>query len=150
MGTLRLHPKDCERFSVPEVIDFDLTAIGVRQRKAFETATKKPLGWLFDQMQGVPELDEAGNPIPDPVFDEAGEPVIDETTGEQKVEPRLTTDPDAIVMFVWLVLWGHGVRVPWDDFDVREIGLRLNFADGSGESGKADEPPAESSNPTTD
>lgn len=149
MGTLRLHPKDCEKYGVAELVEFEVYGFGIRQRKAFEKATGRTLRWMFDQIEGVPELDEHSNPIP--------EPVIDEETGEQKVdngepvfEPRLVTDPDAIVMFVWLVLWGEGVRVPWPDFDVREIGLRLNFSsDSSGEPGK-DEAPTDSESSTTD
>lgn len=149
MGTLRLSESDREKYGQPELIEFDLAGTGVRQRAALERETKRSYRWLLDQLSGVPELDEHQNPIPE----------LDEETGEPKLvdgEPvvKLTTDPDAIAMFVWLVLWGKGVRVPWETFDIAEIGLRLNFSsdtgsDTGGEPGKDEEPAADSESSTT-
>jgi hypothetical protein len=36
---IRLHPSDCERLGVPEVIDFDTTQIGLREAAALQKVT---------------------------------------------------------------------------------------------------------------
>lgn len=144
MGYIKLHPKDAEKYGAPEEIPFDLTTIGTRQRAAVESASKHSLRWMFDQLAGVPELDEAGNPIP--------VPVIDPETGEQKVEngepvftERLTRHGDAIAMIAWMALWGIGIKVPWDTFNPIEAGLIVRAFDedeADDDSGKADQPEA--------
>lgn len=148
MGTIRLHPDDCAKYGAPEEIEFNLAALGVRQRSALEKASKRSVRWMFDQLAGVPELDEHGNPIP--------VPVIDRETGEQKVESgepvyteKLARDGEAVAMLVWAALWGIGIRPPWNTFDVQEFGLQILAAgddeDDDDDSGKAEEPEMESS-----
>lgn len=148
MGYLKLHPKDREKYGAPERIPFDFTTIGVRQRSAVEAAAKRPLRWMYDQLAGVPALDEHNNPIP--------VPVIDPETGEQQVEngepvftPRLTTHGDAFGMLVWMSLWGIGIKVPWDGFDIIESGLEINGGspDDEGDPGKDDRPETEPTSP---
>lgn len=150
MSSIRLHPADCEKYRAPEVLEFELAAIGVRQRSALQKASKRSLSWMFDQLSGVPELDEQGNAIP--------EPVIDPETGEQQVEngvpvvtERLTRDPEAVAMLVWMVLWGAGIHTPWDTFDIREIGLKITLGAGDEdeEQGKDEEQPTSSEATTT-
>jgi hypothetical protein len=145
MGTITLHPKDCARLGVTGPIPFNLVEVGIRQRTAFETATKRPYGWLIDQLRGVPELDEHNNPIPVPVLNEDSSPKLDENN-EPVVRMRLTRHPDALPMLVWLALWGHGIRVPWDDkdgevvFDLIADGLRINYgADETEEDGEEED-----------
>ena len=53
----------------------------------------------------------------------------------------------AMAAVVWLTLRGVGIRVPWDDFDVQYVGLRINWGDDEdskeeeGDEGKAPESP---------
>lgn len=148
MGYIKLHPADREKYGVPEEIPFDWAAIGVRQRAALERETKRSYRWMTDQLEGVPELDENQNPIP--------EPVIDPATGEQKIEngepvftPRLKRDGEALAMFVWMAMWGIGVRVPWDTFEIRQNGLEI-LGDGEGDEGKAEAPETDSASTTND
>lgn len=154
MGYIKLNPKDAEKYGVDERVDFDLTAIGLRQRAAFEQGANGPgrsLRWLFDQLSGVPKLDEAGNPIPIPVLDDAGEPVFEDDGVTPKVTPQLTRDPEAVAMLIWLALWGVGVRSPWEMFDVRVDGLDFGFADeGDEDLGKGDEPTTDSASTPSD
>lgn len=138
MGSVTLHPKDRAKYDAPEVIPFELDEIGVKQRAAFERASGKSLKWFYNQLAGVPELDEAGNAIPEPVFNADGTPKLSED-GTPVVRPRLTRDPEALAMLAWLALWGHGIRVPYDTFDIIEIGLRIDLGsdDGDVDEGKA-------------
>lgn len=148
MGYITLHPDDQAKYGAPPVIPFDLSAVGVRQRAALEKASKRSLRWMLDQLQGVPELDENDNPIAVPVFEDDGVTPVFEADGvTQAVVPRLTRDGEAIAMVVWLALWGIGIKVPWDTFDPREVGLviRAGDPDDEGDSGKDEEPAAESS-----
>lgn len=144
MGSVTLHPKDCEKYGVSEPIPFDLGGVGVRQRAAFEKATKRSYSWLLDQLRGVPDLDEAGNAIPEPVFDRDGTPKLNDD-GSPVVRMKLTRDPEALAMVAWLALWGHGIRVPWNDrdgnvvFDVRDIGLRIDFGSDEDDDDEVDE-----------
>lgn len=149
MGYIKLHPADREKYGAPERIPFDFTAVGVRQRAALERETKKSYRWLIDQLEGVPELDEAGNPIPVPVLDDEGKPVLNED-GTEKVEPKLKRDGEAIAMFIWMMLWGAGVKVPWSTFDIRDDGLEIHSDGEDGESGKGDQPETDSASTTTD
>jgi hypothetical protein len=143
MPSIRLHPKDCEKYGAPEVIDIDFQAIGMRQRSAVEKASGKSLRWMYEQLQGVPELDEHQNPIP----------VTDRTTGElvlvdgQPV-PRLQVDPEAWVMLVWMALWGNGIKVPWNDFDIIESGFVFTDEAEDEDPGKG-EAPTDSESTTT-
>lgn len=148
MGSVRLNPKDRAKYGGPEVMQFDLDEIGVKQRSAFEKATKKPLRWFYAQLSGVPELDEAGNAIPEPVLERDGTPRLNED-GTPAVRARLTRDPEVWAMLAWLALWGEGVKVPYDTFDVIEHGLRIDF--GSDEDDEVDEgkAPATDSESTT-
>lgn len=141
MAHIRLNPKDAEKYGCPEVVEFDFDAIGIRQRAAVEKATGYRLGWMLEQLSGVAELDENGNGIPVPVVDDDGNPVLNDD-GTPKVTEKLTTDPEARAMLVYLVLWGAGVRVPWDDFDVRLRGLEIDYgsADDSGKGEPAESP----------
>ena len=151
MPTIRLNPKDCERYGAPAAIDVDFEAIGLRQRSALEKASKRSLRWMYDQLSGVPELDDNQNPIPVPVIDpETGEQEIE--NGEPVFTPKLTRDPDAFLMLVWMALWGIGIHTPWETFDVIENGLRLDRSDSDGgedEPGKGEEQPTDSENTTT-
>ncbi len=134
MGSIRLHPSDREKYKTPDVIPFELGNIGVRQRAAFEKATKRSLKWLYEQLAGVPELDDAGNAIPEPVFNDDGSPKVTDD-GSPVVRPRMTRDPETVAMLVWLALWGVGIRVPWNDrdgnpvFEIREVGIHLDLSD---------------------
>lgn len=151
MPSIRMHPSDCAKYGAPEVIEIDFQAIGLRQRAAVEKASKRPLRWMYDQLAGVPELDEHQNPIPIPVIDpETGKQEIKD--GEPVFTPRLTRDPEAILMLVWMALWGIGIRTDWDAFDVVENGLWLNRSDSDDEepdSGKGEEQPTDSESSTT-
>lgn len=153
MGYIRLNPKDAEKFGVDERVHFEFTAIGVRQRSAFEKGAdgpKRSFRWLLDQLAGVPELDENQNPIPVPVYNLDGTPKLGDD-GEPEMTPKLSRDLEAVAMFVWLVLWGAGVRTPWNDFDVLEYGLELHFFDDDEDGqGKANPPaPADTSTTTS-
>lgn len=137
MGYIKLNPKDAERYGVDETVTFDLNLVGRKQRRFFEVQTKKPYGWLLNQLQGVPALDENGNAIPEPVIDaETGEQKLGED-GEPLFEPKLEVSDEALDMFVYLILVGRGVRVAWDDFELYEFGLRIRFGE-DGDEGKAE------------
>lgn len=127
MGTIRLNPLDAERYGAPEVIDFDLRRIGVRQRGALEKATKHSLRWMLDQLSGVPEVDDVGNVIVEHVLNDDGTQKLN-ADGSPELAPKLGHDADAVAMIVWLALWGAGIRVAWEGFDVTEIGLRISLA----------------------
>lgn len=47
---IRLHPEDCVRFGVDEVIDFDPTRIGLREAAALQKATGLGPQDLFDAL----------------------------------------------------------------------------------------------------
>lgn len=151
---IRLHPADCEKYGAPEEVRFDFATVGIRQRGAFERSPigpRKSFSWFEDQLQGVPELDEAGNPIPVPVIDpKTGEQELDEA-GKPKVTPKLTRDPDVIAMYIWLALWGAGIKVPWDTFDPRVVGLQMDVEDDEDEAdqGKAEAAETGSESTTT-
>lgn len=148
MGSIRLHPNDQKKYRTPPEIPFDLTAIGIRQRKAFMRETKMTLSWLYDQLAGKPELDEAGNPIAVPVLDDAGQPVLNDD-GSTKVTEKLTVDEEALVMLAWLALWGIGIKIPWAEFDLQFNGLEILGGDEEGEDqGKADVPETDSATTT--
>lgn len=57
-------------------------------------------------------------------------------------------DKRAVAATVWLVLWANGIKVPWDEFDARPVGLVLDFSDGGkgqaaeATAGEADSPTA--------
>lgn len=160
MGYIRFHPKDAAKYGAPVEVPFDLGGIGVRQRSAFEKATKHSYNWLLDQLRGVPELDENGNAIPVPVLDLDGSPKVD-ADGEPVVRMKLTRDPEALAMLAWLALWGHGIRVPWNDrdgnpvFEIREFGTRVDYSSAEDEDedevdeGKAPTDSENTTSPTT-
>lgn len=152
MPSIRLHPDDRETYGAPEVIEVDFQKVGLRQRGAVEKASGHTLRWMYEQLQGVPELDENRNPIPEPVIvPETGEQELDDA-GKPMFTPRLTRDPEAIAMLVWMALWGVGIKVPWGTFEVIESGLQLNRSEDDGEeddSGKDDEQATDSENTTT-
>ena len=146
MGYIKLHPKDAAKYGCPERIEFEFEAIGVRQRAAVEKACRHTIRWMLDQMQGVPEFDDTGAPIPIPVVDDDGNPVMEDDGVTPKMTPKLRRDPEATAMLIYLALWGAGYRLDWDTFDVRAIGLEVNLADDEDEVNEGkDEPAAEGS-----
>lgn len=153
MALIYLHPKDDAKYGVTSPIRFASDEVGVRQRLAFENQTKQPLRWLYQQLGGVPALDEQGNAIPVPAYNVDGSPKLD-ADGEPVMRPKLTRHPETFVMLAWLTLWGAGVRVPWADFDVMESALRVGpDADDTDEvdedEGKAPTDSASTTSPTT-
>lgn len=155
MALIHLHPKDQAKYGVDGPIPFVLSEVGVRQRAAFQKQVKKPLQWLYEQLSGVPELDENQNPIPVPVLNEDGTPKLG-PDNQPVVRMKLTRDPEALAMLAWLALWGVGVKVPWDDFEVIESGLRVGPSADDDEDedevdeGKAPTDSASSTSPTTE
>jgi hypothetical protein len=150
MGYIKLHPNDAAKFDAPERIDFEITNIGLRQQAAVEKACKHTIRWMFDQLQGVPELDEHNNPIPVPVVDDAGDPVMEDDGVTPKVTEKLTRDPEALAMLVYLALWGIGVRLDWNTFDVQAVGLEVHIVDDDeANEGKDEAPPETASESTT-
>ena len=137
MGTIHLHPKDREKYRSPEEgIPFDLALVGVRQRAAFEREVQ-PYAKFLDDLGGVQDLDEQGNPIPVPVIDpETGKQLI--VDGELQFKPKLKYNGDAYAMIAWLALWGIGIKVPWDKFDVTDTGLVIDLRDEAADEGKAE------------
>lgn len=150
MGYIKLHPKDAEKYGCPEHIEFEFESIGVRQRAAVEKACRHTIRWMLDQMQGVPEFDEDGAPIAIPVVDDDGNPVMEGDGVTPKMTPRLTRNPEAVAMLVYLALWGAGYRLNWDDFDVRAIGLTVHIGDDEDEASEGKDEPAAEDSPTTD
>jgi len=152
-GSVQLHPKDQVKYGAPPSIPFDLNELGVKQRAAFERETKRTLKWFFNQLQGVPELDEHQNPIPVPVVNPDGSPKLDDA-GNPVVKMKLTRDPEVFAMYAWLALWGHGIRVPYETFDVIEVGLRIDYGndetDEDVDEGKAPATDSESSTSPTE
>lgn len=152
MASIHFHPKDQARYGFEGPITFVLSEVGVRQRAAFEKQVGKPLQWLYSQLSGVPALDEHGNAIPEPAYNRDGSPKLGED-GIQVVRVKLTRDPESLAMFAWLALWGHGVKVPWDDFEVIENGLRIGPDDDEDDTevddeGKAPTDSASTTSPT--
>lgn len=146
MGYIKLNPRDAAKLGVPERIDFDIADIGIRQRAAVERNCKRTIRWMFNALQGVPELDEAGNAIPVPVLDDDGKQEYEDDGVTPKMEPLLRRDPDALAMFVYLGLWGAGHRLDWDTFDIHGD-VEINNEDEPSE-GK-DEPPVEAMEPAS-
>lgn len=56
--------------------------------------------------------------------------------GEQVASPR----PIALVALAWLALRSAKVRIPWNDFDISPIGLKIDWESGKAE--EAEEDPA--------
>jgi len=150
MGSVRLHPKDRAKYGAPEEIPFNLSEIGVKQRSAFEKQTKRPLKWFYDQLSGVPELDENGNAVPELVFNRDGSPKLNDD-GSQAVRVKLTRDPEVFAMLAWLALWGDGIKVPYDTFEVIEIGLHIDLSSDDDDDDEVDEgkAPTDSENMTS-
>jgi len=148
MALVHFHPKDMERYGLDGPVRFVMSEVGVRQEAAFEKQVKKPLRWLYEQLSGVPELDEHGNPIPVPVIDAAGEPILNDD-GTPVVRMKLTRDPESLAMFAWLALWGNGVKVRWDDFDIVKSGLRIGPDENDDEDAEADEGKAQTDSAST-
>src|SRR5690242_2144898 len=49
--------------------------------------------------------------------------------GEEIAEPR----PIALVALAWLALRSAKIRIPWNDFDVSPIGLKIDWESGKAE-----------------
>lgn len=148
MALIRFHPKDQAKYGIDGPITFVLSEVGIRQKAAFEKQTKRSLNWLYNQLSGVPELDEHGNAIPEPAYNGDGTPKLNED-GTQVVRVKLTRDPESLAMFAWLALWGVGVKVPWDDFEVIESGLRIGPGEDEDDTEVEDEGKAQTDSAST-
>jgi hypothetical protein len=150
MGYIKLHEKDAAKFGCPERVDFEFESIGVRQRAAVEKACRRSIRWMLEQIQGVPEFDENNNPIPIPVVDDDGNQVMEDDGVTPKMTPKLRRDPEATAMLVYLALWGAGYRLDWDTFDVRAVGLEVNFTDDEDEANEGKDKPVPEASATTE
>jgi hypothetical protein len=125
MGYLELSELDRKRYGVPERVEFTNHRFGMRTIKQLRMQTGYDYEVLARLLAGVPKVDPATN---EPVYelDESGELVKDE---EGNAILALTIDEDAVAAYVWLVLWAAGHRIPWSEFDVEPVGLRIHLAD---------------------
>lgn len=56
--------------------------------------------------------------------------------GEEVASPR----PIALVALAWLTLRSNKIRIPWDDFDVSPIGLKIDWESGKAEAAEETDP----------
>ena len=62
---------------------------------------------------------------------------------------KLTRDPECFAMLAWLALWGHGIKVPYETFEVIEIGLRIDLGSDDDEDVDEGKAPTDSESTTS-
>jgi len=134
MAWIELAEEDRKKYGTPERIEFQYGEWGLKSIDALENE----VGWTLEDLGNELQRkmrDEHGDVVMENKLDDAGNPVLaDDGTAEQVEVTR--PSKKALAAVVWLVLRGIGIRVPWDDFDPRAVGLRVNWSD----EGKAEGP----------
>lgn len=133
---IEISPEDREKYGAPERIPYNGGRWGLKQVDAME----QQVGWTTEDLGN-----ELGRKLKNPdgsfvlvdELDDDGEPVLDED-GKPNQVPVERVRPLAIAVIVWLSLWGAGVKVAWNDFDVSQVGVSIHREDEE-ESGKAEE-----------
>jgi hypothetical protein len=145
---LRPSETDRKRYNLPEQIDFKPGEFGLKAVKQLERQTGFSIDHLQAAIEGVPVLDEHGQQVYEPVEDVDGNPVLDEA-GNPTVEEKVYQDPEAMAALAWLILWSNGHRIPWEEFDVVPMGMKLSFLEDGEVEGKAEATEADTSSTTT-
>ncbi len=144
MGYLELGDTDKKRYNVPERIEFTNHRFGMRTIKQLRLQTGYDYEILARLLAGVPKVDPETN---EPIFErDDNNEIVKDDEGNPVLE--LTVDEDAVAAYCWLVLWGAGHRIPWSEFDVDPVGLKISLSDEETEPGKGEE--SEPSSTTTD
>lgn len=143
MGWIQLSPEDAKRYDAPaEGFPFSYSKFGLKAIDAMESQIRDDDGepYTMESLSNDlrrPMRGPDGNAVMVPEYDH-GEPVLvgDEPKMTEAISPR----PRGLAVLVWLALWSAGIRVAWDDFEIQQVGLRIDWADRD-ETGKDEEPP---------
>jgi len=145
VGWIKLSDEDTKRYGSPaEGFPFSYSRFGLKAIDAMESQIRGDAGEPYD-MECLsndlrrPLLDADGKPVVVPELVD-GEPVLE--GGEPKLTEAISPRPRGLAVVVWLALWCNGIRVAWDDFEVQQVGLRIDWADRD-ETGKAEDPPTD-------
>lgn len=142
MGYIELSPEDREKYGAPERIPLKYGYWGLKSIDALETEVGWTLEDLTNELQRK-KRDADGNVVTRDDLDDDGNPVLDDDGTPKQIEVSARSTR-ATLALVWLCLRSAGIRVPWDDFDIQPIGLRISWADSEdGAEGKAEEPAEE-------
>lgn len=145
MGWIKLSEEDTKKYGAPaEGCPFSYSRFGLKAIDAMESQIRDDDGHPYD-MESLsndlrrPMLDADGKPVMVPELDD-GVPVL--VDGQPKLTEAISPRPRGIAVVVWLALWSAGIRVRWDDFEVSNVGLQVDWADRD-ETGKAEDLPTE-------
>jgi hypothetical protein len=131
---IEISPEDRKKYDAPEQIPYNGGRWGLKQVDAME----QQVGWTIEDLGnelGRKQRNPDGSLVLVDVLDEDGNQVLDED-GKPEQVPVERVRPLAIAVIVWLSLWGAGVKVPWDDFDVSQKDVAIHREDE--EPGKAE------------
>lgn len=144
MGWIRLSDEDTKRYNAPpDGFPFSYSRFGLKAVDAMESQIRDDAGEAYT-MESLsndlrrPLLDKDGNAVLVPELDDDGEPLVE--GGEPRMTEAVSPRPRGLAVVVWLALWSIGIRMPWDDFEIQQVGLRIDWAERD-ETGKAEDPP---------
>lgn len=126
---IEISPEDQKKYGAPERVPYNGGRWGLKQVDAME----QQVGWTVEDLGN-----ELGREYFTDEVDEHGEKILDEDGTPKQVRVERVR-PLAIAVVVWLSLWGCGVKVPWDDFDVSQKDVFIHREDEDEEPGKAEE-----------
>lgn len=144
MGWIRLSDEDTKRYGAPaDGFPFSYSRFGLKAIDAMESQIRDDAGepYTMESLSNDlrrPLLDGDGKPVMVPEIGEDDTPVLE--GGEPKLTEAISPRPRGVAVVVWLALWSNGIRMAWDDFEVSQIGLQVDWADRD-ETGKAEAPP---------
>ena len=146
MGWIQLSAEDTKRYGAPpEGFPFSYSRFGLKAIDAMESQIRDDAGepYTMETLSNDlrrPLLDADGKPVMVPELDDDGTPALED--GEPKMTEAISPRPRGLAVVTWLALWSIGVRMAWDDFEVQQVGLKIDWADRD-ETGKAEEPPTD-------
>lgn len=144
MGWIKLSDEDTKRYGAPaEGFPFSYSKFGLKAIDAMESQIVDDEGQPYS-MESLsndlrrPLLDANGKPVLVPELDDDGLPVVED--GTAKMTEASSPRPRGLAVVVWLALWSIGIRIRWDDFEIQQIGLHIDWADRD-ETGKEEDQP---------
>lgn len=144
MGWITLSAEDAERYGAPaEGFAFSYSRFGLRAIDVMESQIRDDEGnpYTMESLSNDlrrPLIGRDGKPVMVPELDDDDEPILE--NGEPRLTEAVSPRPRGLAVLVWLALWCIGIRVRWDDFEVQQVGLKIDWADRD-ETGKAEGPP---------
>jgi hypothetical protein len=136
MGWIELAESDREKYGAPERIPLEYGRWGLKSVDALETQ----VGWTLEDLGN--ELQRKKRDVTAMLSRRTNSTTTATRFSARTAAPKQVevTAPSKLaeVALVWMCLRAVGVRIPWDEFDVQMIGLRVSWGDD--DEGKALEP----------